>query len=131
MHRIRVLVADDQHDVLDYVARFLGEEFEVVGAVADGQSLLHAAEELDPHIIVLDITMPRLSGIDAARELKKRASTAKIVFLTVHEDREVVREAFDAGALGYVTKSRLIHDLPIAVKKAYAGDSFVSPALAR
>jgi len=127
--RIRVLVADDQQDVLDYVVRFLDHEFEVVGAVADGQSLLDAAEELEPHIIVLDITMPTLSGMEVARELKKRASKAKIVFLTVHEDRELVSKAFDSGALGFVIKSCLMHDLPIAIKKAHAGDSFVSPAI--
>ena len=129
MHRIRVLVADDQQDVLDYVASFLDHEFEVVGAVADGQSVLHAAEELDPEVIVVDITMPTLGGLEVARELKKHASKAKIVFLTVHEDPELVSKAFDSGALGYVIKSRLMHDLPIAIKKADAGDSFVSPAI--
>ncbi len=129
MPRLRVLLADDQQDVLDYVASFLDHEFEVVGAVADGRAVLHAAEELEPHIIVLDITMPTLSGLEVARELKKRTSKAKIVFLTVHEDRELVSMAFDSGALGYVIKSRLMHDLPIAIKKAHAGDSFVSPAI--
>ncbi len=125
-----MLLADDHTAMLDRVRRLLEKDYEVVGAVRDGQAALDAVEELDPDVLVLDISMPVLSGIEAATRLKQAGSKAKIVFLTVHDDPDFVREALAAGALGYVVKPRLASDLPMAVKEAIAGRSFVSPTVA-
>jgi len=99
---------------------------QVVGAVADGAALLAAAAKLDPDVIVLDITMPHLDGLEAARALRRKHSRARLVFLTVHEDADFARAALDACALGYVVKSRLASDLLPAVRAALAGERFLS-----
>ena len=127
--RIRVLLADDHKAILDRVATLLEPEFEVVGKVSDGQALLEASARLEPDVLVLDISMPVLSGLDAARELRRTGSRAKIIFLTVHEEAEYVRGSFEMGASGYVVKPRLASDLAQAIREALAGRSFVSPPL--
>src|SRR5262249_23657232 len=98
-----VLVADDNSLVLERVLSLLQPKFEVVGTASNGRDLLTQAERLQPGIIVLDITMPVLSGIEAAHELREIGSTAKLVFLTVHSRSEFVDACFAEGALGYVT----------------------------
>jgi DNA-binding NarL/FixJ family response regulator len=98
----------------------------VVNRVGDGKSLLDEAVRLQPEVVVLDISMPVLNGLQAALELRRTGSKAKIVFLTVHEDPDYVRGAFAAGAQGYVVKSRLASDLPLAIREALAGRHFVS-----
>lgn len=127
--RIRVLLADDHKAILDRVAKLLEPEFEVVGKVNDGQALLEASARLEPDVLVLDISMPVLSGLDAARELRRTGSRAKIIFLTVHEEAEYVRGSFEMGASGYVVKPRLASDLAEAIREALAGRSFISPPL--
>lgn len=127
--RIRVLLADDHKAILDRVAKLLEPEFEVVGKVNDGQALLEASARLEPDVLVLDISMPVLSGLDAARELRRTGSRAKIIFLTVHEEAEYVRGSFEMGASGYVVKPRLASDLTQAIREALAGRSFISPPL--
>lgn len=112
------------------VARHLAPHFDVVRTVADGKAMLAEAARLEPDMVVLDISMPVLNGIEAARKLKASGSRAKIVFLTVHADQDFVRAALGAGAVGYVLKSELASDLLTCLSQADAGSPFVSPAIA-
>jgi DNA-binding NarL/FixJ family response regulator len=121
LDRIRVLLADDHEAMLDRVAGLLATEFCVVGAVTDGQQALDAAMELEPDVLVLDISMPVMNGIETARRLNEAGSETRIVFLTVHDDPDFVREALEVGAQSYVIKQRLASDLVAAIKKAHAG----------
>ncbi len=130
LSKIRVLLADDHGDVLDTVARLLVPEFDVVGAVTDGNGLLSAAERLKPDVVIVDISMPILNGIEAVRRLKESGSQAQVVFLTVHESSDYVRAALATGALGYVVKPRLGVDLNVAIKEVHAGRSYLSPSIA-
>jgi DNA-binding NarL/FixJ family response regulator len=127
--RARVLLADDHPDFLAATARLLEPEFDVVEAVHDGKALLDQTPRLDPDLLVIDITMPVLNGIEAARRLTASGTRAKIVFLTVHTDGDYVRAAQSAGGLGYVVKSQLASDLAPALREALAGRSFVSPSI--
>jgi DNA-binding NarL/FixJ family response regulator len=129
MQRPRVLLADDHPATLALTADALAGEYLVVGSVGDGRDLLVEAERLRPDVIVLDITMPRLDGIEAARQLRRMQRPARIVFLTVHEDADYARAALDAGGLGYVVKSRLASDLLPAIRAALADQCFVSPSV--
>ena len=125
----RVLLADDSPSMLQAARRSLEPEFHIVGTVDNGQALLEAVEELHPDVLILDISMEPLNGLEAARLLVHTGTKAKIVFLTVHKDPEFVEEAFCAGAVGYVVKSRLGTDLLVAVREALMGHTFVSPDL--
>ena len=125
--RPRVLLADDHPAMLALTSHALASECLVVGSVGDGRELLAEAERLHPDVIVLDITMPRLDGIEAARQLSRFRQPARLVFLTVHEDADYVRAALDAGGLGYVVKSRLASDLLPAIQAALADRPFISP----
>jgi DNA-binding NarL/FixJ family response regulator len=121
----RVLLADDHPALLALTAAALAGECLVVGSVGDGRELLAEAERLQPDVIVLDITMPRLDGIEAARQLRRSHRPARLVFLTVHEDADFARAALDAGGLGYVVKARLASDLLPAMRAAVDGpDAF-------
>jgi two-component system response regulator DegU len=120
LDRIRVLLADDHEEMLDRIASLLAVECKVVGTATDGQQALDAAMELKPDVLVLDISMPVMNGIEAARRLKEAGSETRIVFLTVHDDPDFVREALEAGAQGYVIKQRIVSDLVAAIKKAHA-----------
>ncbi len=126
---VRVLLADDSPPMLQAARRILEPEFQIVGTVDDGQDVLEATESLKPDVLILDISMGVMSGLEAARLLTRIGSKAKIVFLTVHHDQEFVEEAFSAGAIGYVTKPRLGSDLLVAVRQAMIGHTFVSPDL--
>ena len=126
LERIRVLLADDHQVVLVAAARVLAREFDDVGAVSDGQTALDETERLQPDVLVSDISMPGMSGIEAARQLTGAKSDVKVVILTVHEDSDYVRESLTAGALGYVVKSMMASDLVDAVKAAFDDRSFVS-----
>ena len=127
VQRPRVLLADDHPAMIALTADALADECLVVGSVGDGQELLAEAERLHPDVIVLDITMPRLDGIEAARQLLRFDQPARLVFLTVHEDADYARAALDAGGLGFVVKSRLASDLLPAIRAALADESFISP----
>jgi DNA-binding NarL/FixJ family response regulator len=127
--RISVLLADDHAQFRAAAARLLGSEYQVVAAVGDGQAVLDEAARLKPDVLVLDISMPVLNGIEAARRLTAAGSCTKIVFLTVHQDPDSVQAALAAGAVGYVVKCRLASDLPLAVREALAGRSFTSPSI--
>jgi DNA-binding NarL/FixJ family response regulator len=125
----RVLLADDHSAILAHTGRLLGGEFEIVGTVGNGLDLIEAASRLDPDVVVLDITMPGLDGIEAARRLLDAGCRAKLVFFTVHEDPDYVRAGMDAGGAAYVAKARLASDLIPAIHAALAGLFFVSPTL--
>jgi DNA-binding NarL/FixJ family response regulator len=122
-----VLVADDHGMVVARVMSLLTPKFDVVGTVSNGRDLVNEADRLKPDIIVLDITMPVMTGIEAARELQLKGSAAKLVFLTVHTGLALVEACLEAGAAGYVTKPRLVSDLLPAIDKALAGRKFISP----
>jgi len=126
MPRRRVLVADDQARVLSAVTALLGDSFDVIALVSDGRAALETTLKLEPDLVVLDISMPGMNGIEVAKELKRRAIKAKIVFLTVHEEPSILAACFAAGALGYVVKISMESDLIPAMKEALAGRVFVS-----
>jgi two-component system response regulator NreC len=123
----RVLLVDDNEAMLARAASALTPGCLVVGAAKEGQSALEAARNLHPDVIVLDISMPGMSGLEIASCLREAGSTAALVFLTVHDEEEIVSAAKAAGGIGYVVKSRLASDLAVAVREAVAGRSFVSP----
>ena len=129
MNRARVLLADDHPAVCDLVAALLKLDFDIVGTVANGQDLLGEADRLRPDVIVTDISMPVIDGIEAAEQLCARQSPAKVIFLTIHDRVEFVRAGLAAGAMGYVTKSRLTTDLVLAIRAVLAGGRFISPTL--
>jgi DNA-binding NarL/FixJ family response regulator len=127
--RVRVLLADDHEAFLTVAVRLLEPEFEVVRTVGDGRAVLEEDSALTPDVIVLDISMPVLGGLETARRLRAAGSRAKIVFLTVHGDEDYVRAGLAAGASGYVVKSRLATDLVAALRDVLAGRTFVSPSI--
>jgi DNA-binding NarL/FixJ family response regulator len=126
MNRKRVVVADDLVSVLKAVGDLLQSSFDVVGTASDGRAALEMALRLKPDLVVLDVTMPVMSGIQAAKELMRRRSRAKIVFLTVHEDTAILRACQAAGGLGYVVKLLMDADLVLAMNEALAGHVFTS-----
>ena len=118
MERLRVLLADDNDILLGEVRAILEPKFDVVGEVGDGQALLEAARRLTPDVLVVDISMPGVSGIEAARKLHREGSSSKIVFLTVHLDPALVEIAFEAGGMAYVLKTTAGEDLLPAIDEA-------------
>jgi DNA-binding NarL/FixJ family response regulator len=122
----RVLVADDLAPVLRTIAELLQGSFDVVSTVSDGKDALRGILELEPDLVVLDISMPGMSGLEVATELKNRSSSTKIVFLTVHEDSGIIAACLAAGGLGYVVKELMNSDLIPAMNEALAGRVFVS-----
>jgi DNA-binding NarL/FixJ family response regulator len=131
LSRARVLLADDHSVMLDRVGVLLNPSFEVVGAVPNGQEMISAGIHLDPDVIVADITMPGLSGIEAAQQLREAGCRAKFVFLTIHIEHEFVDACVSQGALGYVLKSHMKTDLIPAIKAALMGRKFISPLVSR
>lgn len=128
LSKIRVLLADDNVQVLEYVRGFLSTNCcEVVGAVTDGQAAVDAAAQLQPEVVVLDLSMPVLNGIEAAKCLLEAQPSTRIVFLTVEKDPDACRAALEVGACGYVLKPRLATDLIPAIELANEGRRFVSP----
>jgi PAS domain S-box-containing protein len=126
MGRPRVLLADDQPEILEMVAQLLEGQCEIVAKVENGESMLEAVARLDPDLVVLDISMPVLNGIEAAWRLKESGSRTKVIFLTVAEDPGFVEAAFSAGALGYVLKPHLASDVVPAVREVLQGHVFAS-----
>jgi len=130
MSRPRVLLADDHKIVTEGLKGLLEPEFELVGTVEDGRALLAAAEKLRPDVIVADISMPLLNGIDSVRQIKKVHDEIKVVFLTMHPDVTYAVSAFEAGASGYVLKHSAPTELVAAIRSALRGKTFVTPLLA-
>lgn len=125
--RPRLLLADDHTLMLDGIRLMLQPDFELVGSVDDGQKLLAAAKTLKPDVILLDISMPFLNGIDAAKQLRKILPAARVIFVTMHADADYITEAFRAGAKGYVLKRSAASELLTAIREVLKGNHFVSP----
>ena len=130
MKKPRVLLADDHKIVIEGLKNLLRDEFEIVGSVEDGRALVEQASTLYPDVIVADISMPRLNGIEAARQIKKNAKNIKIVFLTMHPDATYAANAFEAGASGFVLKHSASSELIRAIREAIKGRTYVTPLIA-
>ncbi len=130
MKRARVLLADDHRMMAEGLKRLLDPEFELVGMVEDGRALVEAAARLKPDVIVADITMPRLNGLEAIPLLKKDNPDARIVVITMHRETAYARRALAAGASGFVLKSSAPSELIAAIHAALAGRTFVTPEIA-
>jgi len=129
MAKIRVLLADDHEAMLEQVRYMLSKDFDVVGAVVNGRDALTEVERLDPDVLVIDISMPFLSGLQKAAQLMSKKCRTRIVFLTVHDDQDYVDAAFAAGASGYVTKAQVMTDLVPAIREALSGRTYVSNSI--
>ena len=127
MDRKRILLADDHPHFSELLERLLGPGFEVVAKVGDGRALFDAAIALKPDLILTDISMPFLNGIDAVDELHRSGCPAKIIFVTVHSDPDFVRSCLAVGAAGYVIKPRVALDLQPAIREVLSGHLFISP----
>lgn len=126
MTRPRILLADDHKEMRDRIKRHLELEFDVIAAVENGRTLLEAAARLNPDICLLDISMPVMNGIETAIQLRQSGSTAKVLFLTIHEDPDFLDAALRTGASGYVLKRRMASDLRPAIRDVLAGKTFIS-----
>jgi DNA-binding NarL/FixJ family response regulator len=131
MPKLRILLADDHLLVLEGFRRILESQYELVGTVEDGRALLDTAKELQPDIVILDISMPLLNGIDAAAQLKKICPSSKIIIVTMHADTEYVRSAFEAGATAYVLKRSAADELEQAIRMAVTGHSYITPLITK
>jgi DNA-binding NarL/FixJ family response regulator len=129
MSRPRVLIADDHVLVMEGLRKILEAECEIVGAVEDGRSLLKVALELKPAIVLLDISMPLLNGVEAARVLVKTVPSAKLIFVTMHADATYVTQAFRAGASGYVLKRCASKELLFAIREVLKGRTYITPLI--
>ena len=129
MDKIRVVLADDHREMIAIVRGVLGDEYEVLDAAENGQQAMTSVLALDPDVLVTDISMPILNGLQLARKIQKSNPRVKIIFLTIHEDRDFIAAAFSAGAAGYVTKRRLSIDLVPAIEEALKGHTFVSNSI--
>jgi DNA-binding NarL/FixJ family response regulator len=130
MSRPRVLLADDHRMLTDALQRILEPRCEVVGTVDDGRALVEAAGKLQPDIVVLDIAMPRLNGLDAARQIKAKLPTVKLIFMTMHNDPYLVGEAFRAGGSAFLLKEAAAAELTDALEEVLKGGSYVTPSAA-
>lgn len=126
MERPRILLADDHEATLEVVASILASEFDVVGKVSNGRDAVAVAAEVSPDLIILDISMPLMDGLAAARRLQEDGSMIPVIFLSVHEEPDFIDEAASVGGLGYVFKAKVNHDLVPAIREALHGHSFVS-----
>jgi DNA-binding NarL/FixJ family response regulator len=123
----RVLLADDHNLLLGAFEKLLSPECEIVGTVSDGRALVAEAQRLKPDVVVLDIAMPLLNGLDAGRQIKQLRSSVKLVFVTMNEDPELAAEAFRAGASAYLLKRSAASELLVAIREAMKGRSYVTP----
>ena len=130
MQRPRVLLADDHTLLLEAFEKLLEPNCQVVGRVADGRALLEVAPKLRPDVVVLDISMPLLNGLDAGQQLKKMLPAVKVIYLTVNEDPDVAARALEAGASGYLLKKSAASELFQAIQKVARGGSYITPRIA-
>jgi len=131
MRKPRILLADDHALVLEGFRRILEGHYELVGTVGDGRALLEAAKTMHPDIVILDISMPLLNGIDAAAQLKKICPKAKLIIMTMHADTDYVRSAFEAGASAYVLKRSAVDELEQAIRAVIEGHSYITPLITK
>ena len=127
MSRIRIFVADDHPNILGKVASLLGHTFDIVGTAGDGQTAYEGVKRLKPDVLVIDITMPIVSGIEVVTKLRQTGQAPKVVFLTVHSDPDFLRAGLATGAFGYVMKARVATDLVPSVQHAVEGRIYISP----
>jgi DNA-binding NarL/FixJ family response regulator len=131
MGRLRILIADDHTLLVEAFVKLLEPKYEVVGTAEDGRALLTEAQRLKPDIILADISMPRLNGLDAAHQIKQTWPEAKLIFLTVNEDPGLVAEAFRMGASGYLLKNCAASELFRAIQQVSLGRAYVTPMVAQ
>jgi DNA-binding NarL/FixJ family response regulator len=131
MRKARLLLADDHTLVLEGLKKILETDFDLVGAAENGRELLRLAEELKPDVVLVDISMPLLNGIDACKQLLKTTPDAKVIFITMHADADYVAEAFRAGASGYLLKRSAASELVNAIHEVLKGRCYVTPLVTR
>jgi DNA-binding NarL/FixJ family response regulator len=131
MKKPRVMMADDHSLILAGLRKLVEAEYEVVGTVEDGRALIEAAQKLRPDLILLDISMPLLNGLDAARQLTKLVPESKLIFLTMHASPTYATEAFQAGASGYLLKRSAASELSQAIKSVLQGQHYLTPLITK
>jgi DNA-binding NarL/FixJ family response regulator len=127
----RILIADDHTLVAEACRKLLEGEYEVVATVSDGRALVRAVAELRPHLVIVDVSMPLLNGLDAAQQAKELLPSVKVIFLTMNHDADLAAEAFRRGASGYLLKTCAASELAIAVREVLRGKSYLSPMIAK
>lgn len=130
MKKTRVLLADDHRIVLEGIKSILEPEFDLVGTVEDGKALVKSAEKLRPDVVIVDISMPLLNGIEAARQIRSIDESIKVIFLTMHVDVTYTARAFEAGASGYVLKHSAVDELITAIHEVVRGRTYITPMIA-
>jgi len=131
MSKARVLLAEDHVLVSEGLTKLLEDDFCLVGTVVDGRALIQAVQKLSPDIAIIDISLPLLNGLEAARQIKKCEPQTKIVFLTMHAEDEYIKEAFQTGASGYILKSSATAELVFALHEVHRGNTYISPSIAQ
>jgi DNA-binding NarL/FixJ family response regulator len=131
MRRPRLMLADDHTILVEAFRKLLEPHYEVVGSVPDGRALLEIAPQLNPEVIVLDIGMPLMNGLEAGLRLKEQMPSVKLIFLTMNEDPDLAAEAMRSGATAYLLKSSATEELLLAIRMALKGKSYVTPLIAR
>jgi len=127
----RILIADDHTLVAEACKKLLESDYEIVGTVGDGRSLVRAAAELRPHLIIVDVSMPLLNGLDAGQQIKELVPGVKLIYLTMTHDADLAAEAFRRGASGFLLKTCAASELAIAVREVLRGRSYLSPMIAK
>ena len=130
-HRARLLIADDHTLLAEACKNLLEPEFQVLGVANNGRELLRLAEECKPDVVILDIAMPQLNGLDAGEQVRRLLPSCKLVFMTMNMEPDVAAEAFRRGASGYVVKSSTAAELVTAVRRALKSESFLSPLITK
>jgi len=130
-YRCRILIADDHTLIAEACKALLEPEFEVVGTVSDGRAMLRAAQELSPDVVIVDVAMPQLNGLEAGEQLKQRYPKVKLIFLTMSTAADVAAEAFRRGASAYVVKHSTAEELVTAVRRVLRGESYLSPLITK
>jgi len=130
-HRVRLLIADDHTLVAEACKSLLEPEFQIVGIVRNGRELLQSARDLKPDLVIIDVGMPQLNGLDAGEQLKRMLPSCKLVYLTMNMAPDVAAEAFRRGASGYVVKSSAAEELVVAVRRALRSESYISPLVTK
>ena len=130
MSKVRILLADDHRIVIEGLKKLLEPDYDVVGTVEDGRALIAAVAELQPDVVVADVSMPHLNGIEAVRQIKEKSPQIKVVMLTMHHDVQYAVRAFEAGASGFVLKASASNELITAIGEAMRGKTYVTPLIA-
>ena len=130
MSKARIVLADDHRIVIEGLKKLLEPEYDVVGAVEDGRALIAAVDKLQPDVVVADISMPHLNGIEAVRQIKEKNPQIRVVILTMHHDVQYAARAFEAGASGFVLKVSAPSELITAIGEALKGKTYVTPVIA-